>query len=411
MAQARDGIRETWEATSEQREPVARVLHCVSPLGWGVLAGAVGCWVLAALFGWTEAAYAAVGLLVLFALSCLLTIGRTQLQVSLRVHPSRVASGDVAVAEIRVRNTGKAPLLPVPLEVPCGDTSTRFLVPGLAPGQDHDDVVVLPTQRRGVYPIGPAMTLRGDPFGIVRRTLSWTESSDFFVHPRTVFVEPFGTGVLRDLEGRTTNDVSLSDLAFHALREYQPGDDQRHIHWASTAKRSSVAGDTAFMVRQFLDTRRTHVGVVLDCDEASYANENEFETAVQAAASIARRAASDHVDLSEASGPFLLARTTGHSAIDLYSRVRLGDERVDLVAARLARRSPNMSTVVVVSGSRVDTRVFAKAASVFTSRVHAVMLQISPGAELARQRSAGRTLITIGSLSDLSRALVAGAPV
>lgn len=410
-AGAIDDVRARWEEAEPQLEPLPTIVRCVSPLGWAVLGGSAGCWLLAVLFGWAEAAYAAAFLLVLFALSCLLTIGRTEIDVSLRVHPSRVTSGDVAVAEVRVRNNGKSPLLPVPLELPCGDTSTRFLVPGLRSGQDHDDVVVLPTQRRGVYPIGPVTTLRGDPFGLVRRTLTWTDSTDFYVHPKTVFVDAFGTGVLRDLEGRTTNDVSLSDLAFHALREYVPGDDQRHIHWASTAKQSSTSGATAFMVRQFLDTRRTHVGVVLDCAETSYASEAEFESAVQVAASVARRAVSDKVDLSEACGPLLLTYTKGHHAIDLYSRARLGDERVDLVAARLVRRSPNMSTVVVIGGSRVSLDALGKAAAVFSSRVNVVMLQLRPGAELSRQQSSGRTLLTIGSLSDLAAALRAGAPV
>ena len=31
----------------------------------------------------------------------------------------------------------------------------------------------------------------------------------------------------------------MSDLAFHALREYVPGDELRHVHWRSSAKASS----------------------------------------------------------------------------------------------------------------------------------------------------------------------------
>ena len=190
-----------------------------------VLGASVGSWLLAALFGWTEFAFVAAALLALFLLACMFTIGRTR------------TAGDVAVAEVRVRNSGSGRLLPVPLELPCGDTSARFLVPGLRPGAEHDDVVMLPSQRRGIYPIGPITTLRGDPLGLIRRVLSWTGTVDFIVHPPTVFVDAFGTGVLRDLEGRTTNDTSLSDLAFQALREYVPGDDQRHIHWGATATR------------------------------------------------------------------------------------------------------------------------------------------------------------------------------
>ena len=102
--------------------------------------------------------------------------------------------------------------------------------------------------------------MRGDPLGLVRRTVRWTDVTELFVHPRTVSLESLGAGLLRDLEGETTQDLSMSDLAFHALREYQPGDDRRYIHWRSSAKAGRL------LVRQFLDTRRSHLSVVVDTD-------------------------------------------------------------------------------------------------------------------------------------------------
>ena len=410
VGEVRSAAQERWLAAQPRLEPVSRVVRCVSPLGWMVLGASVGSWLLAALFGWTEFAFVAAALLALFLLACMFTIGRTRIDVGLRVHPTRVTAGDVAVAEVRVRNTGSGRLLPVPLELPCGDTSARFLVPGLRPGAEHDDVVMLPSQRRGIYPIGPITTLRGDPLGLIRRVLSWTGTVDFIVHPPTVFVDAFGTGVLRDLEGRTTNDTSLSDLAFQALREYVPGDDQRHIHWGATATRSSLSGSTSLMVRQFLDTRRTHAGIILDASRGAYADDGEFEVAVQVAASLAQRAVRDKVDLSQASGSLVLTYAKGHAAMDLYARVELGDQRIDLVAARLARCSPNMSTVIIVTGSRAAMDAVTQAAGVFSTRVNVVMMQVVPGAELARQRSVGRVLVTLGDLADLPRALAAGAP-
>ena len=35
------------------------------------------------------------------------------------------------------------------------------------------------------------------------------------------------TGFIRDLEGNPTKDLTTSDVSFHALREYVPGDDVR----------------------------------------------------------------------------------------------------------------------------------------------------------------------------------------
>ena len=122
----------------------------------------------------------------------------------------------------------------------------------------------MPTSRRGVIQVGPATTVQGDPSGLMRRTLTWTERTELFVHPRTVALERLGAGLLRDLEGATTEDISMSDLAFHALREYQPGDDRRYIHWRSSAKAGKL------LVRQFLDTRRSHVTVIVDPDPEQY---------------------------------------------------------------------------------------------------------------------------------------------
>lgn len=167
--------------------------------------------------------------------------------------------------------------------------------------------------------MGPVRTLRGDPFGIVRRELAWTEQLELFVHPRTVPLAPVGSGLLRDLEGHTTNDVSMSDLAFHTLREYAPGDDRRYIHWRSSAKATAAAGTGTFLVRQFLDTRRSHIAVVTDVDETSYAGP-EFELAVSAAASIALRTLADEMDLTIVCGEHAASEPPPYLTLDTYAR-------------------------------------------------------------------------------------------
>ena len=53
----------------------------------------------------------------------------------------------------------------------------------------------MPTHRRGVIPIGPARTLQGDPRGLVRRSVEWTEVTERYVHPRTVALESLGAGL------------------------------------------------------------------------------------------------------------------------------------------------------------------------------------------------------------------------
>ena len=54
-------------------------------------------------------------------------------------------------------------------------------------------------------------------------------------------------------------------VEFAAHREYVPGDDRRFIHWKSTARSGTL------QVREFLQTRRSLVAVVLAGDPADSA--------------------------------------------------------------------------------------------------------------------------------------------
>ena len=71
-----------------------------------------------------------------------------------------------------------------------------------------------------MIPVGPATTRRGDPLAILSRDVEWTDVAEILVRPPMVPMDSLGAGLLRDLEGVSTDAVSQSDLAFHALREY-----------------------------------------------------------------------------------------------------------------------------------------------------------------------------------------------
>lgn len=402
-------LTETLADWRELAEPVLRpvraVLECVSSLGWLTLATGLSCWVIASTLGWGEFGYAAAFLLLLLALSTVLIVGRTSLEVSTRIEPQRVVAGDSAAVEVTARNVGKGPLLPVPLDLPAAGVTARFALPALAAGALFQDVVVLPSHRRGVYTVGPARTRRGDPFGLIRREVTWTEPVEFFVHPRTVPIDSLGSGLLKDLEGSATNDMSLSDLAFHTLREYASGDDRRHIHWLSSARRSEAAGSEQFMVRQFLDTRRSHVAVVVDCFAESWVEEEEFETALSAGASVVVRALRDGQEVSEASGPLVLTRPQRHTALDLFSRAQLGEEPLESVVSRLSSVAPNISAAVLFAGPLTPMLSLRRTTNLFGPDVNVVVVRVEHGATLSRRRSSGRTVVTIGRLADLPRAL------
>ena len=108
-----------------------------------------------------------------------------------------------------------------------------------------------------------------------------------YVHPRTTALPSTSAGLIRDLEGNPTRRLVDSDYPFHAIREYAAGDSRRQIHWKSTAKTGRL------MVRQYEESRRSRMAVVLSVAEAEYADAEEFELAVRSAASLGLRAVHD----------------------------------------------------------------------------------------------------------------------
>ena len=198
-------ITRSIEQVADQTEgvwrPVAGILRWISPLGWTILALGVVCWVVGARWGWTELLMVAAAALLLFLVCFVLALGRTKVRILAEVDPRRVVVGEPATGRILVTNEARTPMLPILVELPVGLSAARFVLPALTPGSAHEELFVVPTSRRGVIQVGPATTVQGDPLGLMRRTLTWTERTELFVHPRTVALESLGAGLLRDLEG------------------------------------------------------------------------------------------------------------------------------------------------------------------------------------------------------------------
>lgn len=422
------GVDQAWSRFAESRvgvrivdwarlgaavaEPVVRrvraILATVSPLGWLVAGAAAILTGVGIRLGWQEFRIAGLALALLVALSVLFTLGRTHLAVRLEVEPTRMQVGDSAAARVSARNVARTPLVPVGLQVPVGVASARFTLPALAPGATFEDFVAIPSSYRGVIPVGPARTQRGDPFGLLRREVVWTPVVELFVHPRIVPLDSLGTGLLRDLEGQTTNNTSMSDLAFHTLREYVPGDDRRYIHWRSSAKLSGAAGQGQFLVRQFLDTRRSHMAVVTDVSEAAYRSAEEFELAISAAASVTARALVDHMDLTIVCGEHSVTAPAPHAALDTYARAEFEDHSLPESVGRLAVLAPDVSTVVVVTGALTEFAAFQLCRAHLAPEVRLFALHAEQGAPLALREAGGFTVMTLGELRELPLLLAGG---
>ncbi len=136
--------------------------------------------------------------------------------------------------------------------------ASRCGCPSSRPSPATRESFRLPAMPRGVHVVGPVTYEKTDPVGLVRGGSRSASRVELLVAPRVTDLSVFAGGLTNDLDGATSQQLSMSDLAFHALREYVPGDDLRHVHWRSSAK----AGE--LLVRQYHETRRGHVTVLVD---------------------------------------------------------------------------------------------------------------------------------------------------
>lgn len=374
---------------------VRTVLAVITALGWAVLLAGVIAWIGGALAGWDEALVIAAGCLVTLLLAGAFTIGRAVVDVSVTLRPERVVVGNPAAGQVSITNTARRRLLPLRLELTVGYATAMFDLPSLGHGQRHEELFVVPTHRRAVIEVGPATTVRGDPIGLLRNSVEWAGVKELFVHPRISLLESLGAGFLRDLEGNTTNDISMSDLAFHTLRDYEPGDDRRYVHWRSTARTGRL------LVRQFVDTRRSHVTVVVDGRQSSYRTEDDFETAISVAGSLAVRALRDEQDTTVLASDRVSAARTPRLLLDDLCRVGASEIALSDNAAHAWRLAADTSIGVLVTGSLMPFTDLRLAAAIFPPSVRTLAV-VTDGLGSAGISDAGElTVLTVPELDDL----------
>ena len=381
------------------RRYAAPVTATFTGIGWALLVVGIVGWFVADRLDWVELAVIASACLLLLAIAALFMIGTTRLEVGTVVEPPRVTVGEALTGELSARNLAKTPLVSARLEFPIGTGGVSFDLPALMPGKSHSELFVVPTERRGVIPVGPVSSVRGDPLGIFRRELNWTEQREVFVHPKIAALEPMGAGLIRDLEGNSSQNVSMSDLAFHALREYVPGDDLRHVHWRSSARHGQL------LVRQFLDTRRSHLSVVVDSNPSAYLSEEDYETAISAGASLLVRALRDGYDVTFCSGGAAMSKATGRAALDVCSRAVPEAMSIVDVAGHAAQIAPDTSVVVLVTGPSAEYVALQRSASHFGVETGRAALRVDSTKEPALRTSGDLPVMTIAALDQLALVL------
>ncbi|MBT2484525.1 MULTISPECIES: DUF58 domain-containing protein [unclassified Microbacterium] len=379
------------------------ITAAIRPLAWVLMALAVVFWVLGQIAGWSEFTVAAIVIAITVALCALFLIGRTAYDVSLDLARTRVVVGERAVGGLTLANRGNRAILPSRIVLPVGSGRGEFGIQRLAPGEEAEELFAIPTQRRGVVKVGPVSVVRGDPLGLFERAHRRDDPVDLFVHPRTVLFDGQSLGYLRDLEGLPAADLSRDDVSFHALLEYQPGDDLRHVHWRSTARTGTM------MVRQYEETRRSHFVIGLSRSSGDYAQDDDFELAVSAAGSIGLRALRDSQRVDMRVQGREVPAGTGKQLLDSLSAVESSKPKeggIADLAGIMSATMPLASVVVLVCGSRVSADDLRLACSrlPYGARALAVVADTSVSSPALR-RIGEADVVTIGALNQVPLAL------
>ena len=377
------------------------VLDVVSPVGWAVFGVAAASWIAGLALHVTELNVIALALTIPLLIAALFVLGRANYAVTLDLQTHRVVVGTRAVGRIEVANPTQRDILPSRIELAVGRATAQFLVPRLRPEATHEELFAVPTSRRAVLIVGPVRSVRDDPLSLRRRQVTWAKEQELFVHPRTVRLDEAASGYLRDLEGTPSSDLSSSDIAFHALRDYSPGDDRRHVHWRTTARTGKL------MVRQFEETRRSHVVVALDNLAEHYASEEEFELAVSVAASISAQTFREEKELTPFTFDARQRTASFRPMMDDYTLVEQLGERISFheLGQKASDLAPNASAVMMVVGPHTTARELNAAANQLPIGVMAVAIRCVEDAEVQRSAIGSLDVVTLGSLDTLARAL------
>jgi uncharacterized protein (DUF58 family) len=375
----------------------------VTVLGWTVAALGVVAWVAGFVWGWQEMMVIAGGSLLLGAIAVALTLGRLDLSSMIEVSPSRVVVGERAAGALTVTNKRLRTARGLRVEMPVGKAIAAYSLASLKGGEATDELFIVPTNRRAVISVGPVATVKGDPLGMMRRTETWSGVEEIYVHPKTVPLSTMAAGLIRDMEGQATPQLSPSDVAFHTLREYVAGDDRRHIHWKSSAKIGNL------MVRQYVDTRRSHVAVLLSIDLDDYADEDEFELGVSCAASAAMQALRDEQTLSLFAGGRQLVAENPKRMLDRFSAIEATRGAGGLDAALTAARTlaADASVAVLCVGSAVPIANVRRSATRVSLDATGVVLRADFEAKPGYQVIGTTKFVNVPALDALGRGVAA----
>jgi len=367
----------------------------VSPLGWAVTALAIAALAAFGLLGWHELLAMTVVLTTMLASAVILSLGNTSFKATIDVSEKRVTVSDTVQVEVHVDNPGSVPTASARGDLPIGDDHERFTIPTLAAGQSRQTNVEFTAIRRAILPIGPLSIRKGDPFGLVRHEKKLVDQINVFIHPQTIMLNTLNAGIPRDLEGQPSGEIVDDDLDFYGIREYEPGDDVRNVHWLSTAKTGSL------MIRQYEATRRTDTALTISVNPDDYMDAREFELAVSIHASIGVRCLQQHRPVSTQAGTEHARPRNTTEFLDGCSAIEPDPDDNPNLAQETLANAPDSTSYFFTVGRNKDIDSIKRMAPALPRSAACVVLQAATGQSRAIKRYPDFTLATVGDLNDL----------
>lgn len=219
------------------------------------------------------------------------------LQVGRECSRLRCTPGDKVAVLVHVRNTSWLPvwwllvedsipreaLLQRPPRIELeGQRTTLLQLPSRGEASLRYQVRFL---MRGYYQLGPVLLESGDFFGLHRRFRVETRPQFVLVTPRVVPLLGFDISSRRPVgEVRLAHRLFEDPTRISGVREYQPGDPLRRVHWKASARTGVLHS------KQYEASSVVGVTLVLDFHQQSFPAREEpvrSELAITAAASLA----------------------------------------------------------------------------------------------------------------------------
>ena len=209
--------------------------------------------------------------------------------------PDRVFAGDLFSVEVALRNPKgvrvglSAFALRVGTDRGNGAASAAYhTIPRLAPGQEHGLTLRQYMPERGRHRLPPLRVSTRFPFGVLEASTEMRAERATLVLPRLGHIHQHALIRQTGGEAKWVQELARKEQEgeFRSLREYQHGDNPRHIHWATSARLHKL------YVREFERREMHSVLLLLDAyapeedPREAQARSERFETAVSFAATL-----------------------------------------------------------------------------------------------------------------------------